>query len=534
MEHIKNQKPVTFHGSVTNTFLYYNSGMAGDKPQLTWAISANATLSVYGIEMPFSFSFSDKKTNYTQPFNQFGLSPRYKWITVHLGYRNLNFSSFTLSGYTMLGAGLELNPGKFHFGFIWGRFLKSSTSDASQALFYIPVLSRSGFAARIGVGNKKNFADLIVLSAKDDSNTLKKSANDSLTAPAANVVTGLNMHFTIIKPLTLDVEGALSIYTNDLRLPSFGESTTDEWVKRLCNIIILNLSTQYFTAFKSTLKWQKPSYSLALSYARIDPDYKSMGVYYINNDLENITFSPGFYLFKRKFSFNGSLGFQHDNLRGTKMATSSRTIWNVNMSINPVTWFGLDFLYANFSTNQKAGRVPLVDSLKTYNVNRSLSITPRLLFYNAVHVHSIVLSFNQNDFVDKNPQAEGATTRATTAMLNYNLTFNKIQLSLVAGLSYINSHNSLSKTTLTGGYAGVSKSFFKNELFCSLNESVQNSGINSETGWIFNTSASVRYQPHPKHSLTLQVFLVSNTFSNPSSANSYNQTKGDLSYVYTF
>jgi len=110
IQNLKNKKPVTFHGSIANTFLFLNSGKPGENPQLIWAVSANATLSVYGIDLPFSFTFSDKKANYSQPFNQFGLSPRYKWITVHLGYRNVNFSNFVMAGYTFLGAGVELNP----------------------------------------------------------------------------------------------------------------------------------------------------------------------------------------------------------------------------------------------------------------------------------------------------------------------------------------------------------------------------------------------------------------------------------------
>jgi len=39
------------------------------------------------------------------------MSPYYKWITIHVGYRNINYSQFTLAGHTILGAGIELHPG---------------------------------------------------------------------------------------------------------------------------------------------------------------------------------------------------------------------------------------------------------------------------------------------------------------------------------------------------------------------------------------------------------------------------------------
>ena len=531
---LKNQKPVTFHGSVTNSFVYFNPGTPGSTPDFTWAISANATLSIYGFQLPFSFSYSATKVSYTQPFNQFGLSPKYKWITVHLGYRNITYSSYTLAGVTCLGAGIELTPGIFRMGFLWGRFAKSTSSDASSSIFTIPVLSRKGFAAKLGLGTSKNFVDLILLDFKDDSSTLKKSVNDSLTAPAANIVTGIKMHFTFAKLLTLDVEGALSMYTNDIRLAGFGQSSSAPWIHKLAKIIPLNLSTEYYTALKAALLFKKPLYSFGLVYNRIDPNFKSMGIYYIDNDLENLTFNTTFSLFKRKFSFSGGAGLQHDNLRGNKVATSTRTIWNASVSINPVTWFGIDASYSNFSTNQKAGRLPLVDSTKTYNVNRTLSVNPRFLIIRSKHLHIIILSYNQNDYVDMNPATSGATTRATTAFLNYTLTFIPAQLSLTAGLSYINCTNSYSTTTMEGGNAGISKSFFSNKLFCSLNESFQHAEVAGQLGWLLNTSALFRYAPFRHHSFNLQINLVNTTFADKAATNMYNQQKGELSYVFTF
>jgi hypothetical protein len=530
IENLKNEKPVTFHGSLGSSLLLFSSGKPGEDPQLTWAITGSATLSVYGVQLPFSFSFADKKANYSQPFNQFGLSPKYKWITVHLGYRNVTFSNYTLAGYTFLGAGVELNPGILRFGFIWGRFVKSSTSNVNQSLFEIPVLSRTGYAIKLGLGSSKNFADLIFLKAKDDSTTLKQTTNDSLVAPAANVAFGLNMHFTLAEPLTVDIEGALSLMTNDIRLPVM----TDEFSTRMKKLIPVNLSTEYYTALRASLTWQKPLYSLGLSYNRIDPDYKTMGIYFINNDLENITFTPSFYLFKKKFRFSGSAGYQHDNLRKTKRATTMRTIWNLSLAYDPVSWFGFDLSYANFSTSQKAGNIPLTDSLKCYNVSKSFSLNPRLLFVRERHIHSILISYNLNDYIDRNSNTDANTTHATTALLNYSLTFIKSQIGMTGGLSYISSRNSLAETTMYGGSASFGKPFFGNKLYCSLGESVQTTEIASQNGLVFNTNASVRYQPHPKHTFSLQIYFVNNTFSDKNSANAYNQSKGDLSYVFTF
>ena len=149
-------------------------------------------------------------------------------------------------------------------------------------------------------------------------------------------------------------------------------------------------------------------------------------------------------------------------------------------------------------------------------------------------VHSVIFSFSQNNYIDRNAATDANTTRATTVLLNYSMTFIKSQIGLNMGLSYIDCINSYTETKMMGGSAGVSKSFFKNKLFCSLGESVQNSEIASQLGWVFNTNASVRYQPHPKHTFILQIYLVNNTISKQEAANAYNQSEGDLSYVFTF
>ena len=73
-------------------------------------------MKIYGVEIPFSLTVSEQERSFRQPFNQFGITPTYKWAKAHLGYSNLTWSPFTWSGQTVLGGGVELNPGKFRFG----------------------------------------------------------------------------------------------------------------------------------------------------------------------------------------------------------------------------------------------------------------------------------------------------------------------------------------------------------------------------------------------------------------------------------
>jgi hypothetical protein len=80
------------------------------------------------INLPFSFAYTNNQAtaNLPQPFNRFSLSPSYRWVTTHIGYGNMSFSPYTLSGHEFFGGGIELAPDNgFRFAALYGRFRKA-------------------------------------------------------------------------------------------------------------------------------------------------------------------------------------------------------------------------------------------------------------------------------------------------------------------------------------------------------------------------------------------------------------------------
>src|SRR5208283_2880744 len=120
MEGIGKQKPVTLTGGMMAQIIFYNAnGISGDRQPISYIFTGSPTIDLYNtVTIPFIFTYSEQERLLRQPFNQFGISPKYKWITLHVGYQNLNYSQFTLAGHTILGAGVDLTPGIFRFGFI--------------------------------------------------------------------------------------------------------------------------------------------------------------------------------------------------------------------------------------------------------------------------------------------------------------------------------------------------------------------------------------------------------------------------------
>lgn len=535
LDNISNEKPLTLKGSIGANFITYSaSGIEDRMDPFNMVLSANASLSVYGFEMPFAFRYSNKKADYTQPFNQFGLSPSYKWITVHGGYRNIKFSDYTMAGHTFLGGGIELNPGKFRFGALYGRF-KKSTGLYENEFDSTRSFNRKGYAIKMGVGTKKNFVDLILLKIKDDSLSMTPLEGAPIIAPEQNMVTGINSLFTINKALTFEAEIAASLYTTDASLPTLGTFENEPALERINSFITINESSELTTAARTSLNYKTKKFGLRAEYRRIDPKYKSMGAYYFNDDVENFTLAPSFPLFKRKLYIRGSVGLQRDNLRNTKLATTKRTITSANISFNPVPVFGVDFNYSNYSNNQKAGRLPLIDSLKLYQTTSNLSLTPRLMFTGTKMNHMILLMLNRSGLNDKNARtAEYSESIATILNLSYNLNLNQSQLGFIFGINHTKLENFAGNNKVTGFTAGANKAWFKGALNCGLNTSIMRTNYMNEKGWIYNHSFTGSYQVNKHHSLRLSLFITNQQYPEGSASTAFNEFKGDLSYVYTF
>src|SRR6187402_1020712 len=83
VESMLSSKPVVLSGNVNVTTIFYDArGIPNRYLPFNYVISGNPVLSLYGMQIPVSFVIGKQQSSFMQPFNQFGLSPTYKWITV--------------------------------------------------------------------------------------------------------------------------------------------------------------------------------------------------------------------------------------------------------------------------------------------------------------------------------------------------------------------------------------------------------------------------------------------------------------------
>ncbi len=457
LSELKNTKPFTVNGSLgLNTSFYNASGIPDRQTPFAIGVNANATLTVYGISMPFSFTwYSNEKAGFRQPFNQFGISPTWKWLTLHLGYRNVSFSEFTLNGHTFLGAGLEARPGKFRLAAVYGKFNETSQYDLLMA-DSIPKLTRLGWAGKIGYGTEKTFVDLSVLRIGDNKKNFVPSDNPDYPVPAQNLALGLTSRISLTSKLIFSVDGSVSFFTSNSTLGT-SDTINDRLMLLASNLISINPTSQRFTALKTSLSYNfSRNVSSGIEYRRIDPGYQSMGSYFFNNDLEQITFNQSVSFLESKFRARGSVGMQRDNLDGSKNSTSRRLIGSLSGNYAIDDNWAVDLSYNNYSTNQKAVKNIVDNSLMVYQVNHSLMLSPRFMKASQSFSHLVMLNLNWMILNDKNSQTSDMTdTDTKVAMLMYSLGIVKQKINVSLGANYTKMVNQNYTNQLAGGTLGI-------------------------------------------------------------------------------
>lgn len=536
LSNLKNSRPVTVNGSLGLNSAFYNaSGIPDRQTPFAFGVNANATLTVYGISMPFSFTwYSNEKAGFRQPFNQFGISPTYRWLTVHLGYRNVSFSEFTLNGHTFLGAGLEAKPGKFRLAAVYGKFNQTSQYDLIMA-DSIPKLTRLGWAAKIGYGTEKSFVDVSMLRIGDNTKNFIPYEDPDLPVPAQNMALGLTSRVSLTSKLILNVDGSLSFLTSNSSLGT-SDTINDRLLEYASNLITINSTSQRFSALKASLSYNFSKNVISgIEYRRIDPGYQSMGSYFFNNDLEQITFNQSVSFLESKFRARGSIGLQRDNLDGAKNSTSRRLIGSLSGNYAIDENWALDLSYNNFSTNQKAIKNIADNSLMVYQVNHNLLLAPRFMKVTEGFSHLVMLNLNWMILNDKNTQTSDMTdTDTKVAMLMYSLGLPKQKINMSLGANYTKMVNQNYTNQLAGGTLSLSSSLLKDKLSINWNNAYMLNKLNGENGRIFNTALNSVCRFLPRHSVTLNLSLIKNSFADTSVIPSYNEIRGDLGYAFTF
>ena len=405
---IQDKDPVKVTGGLGyNAIGYSAEGIEERRDPFAWYLNGNLNISIYDFAIPLTFAYTNRQLSYTQPFNQIGLTPTYKWAKAYIGYSNMNFSTYSLSGHTFLGGGVELTPGKWTVQAMYGRLNKANEAVQMDSVNYTdPIYRRMGYGAKVGYRGEGYNVDVSVFSAKDDVESVDFVPQDSEVTPEDNLVWSIAGSKQLMERVSLNFEYAQSHYNRDTR-PVTLDSTETE-----------NVNTSgVFDAYNFGIAYGHNIYSLLLKYERIDPGYETLGAYYNNNDMENITLNGSLNLLRNQLSIAVSSGVQRNNLDDTEASSTRRLVGSVNVNYSPSEKWNFATSYSNFNTytNVRAQADPTfrdeLDTLNFYQVNQSATLSTVYSFGNKQVRKSLSLN---GSYQITNEEATGATDAQST------------------------------------------------------------------------------------------------------------------------
>lgn len=524
-----------------STILYNVKGIDPRKPGFSYVINGSPTLHLYGFDLPFSFLFSNYQRDFRQPFNQFGISPYYKSIKFHLGYRNLNFSPYTLAGHRIFGGGFEFTPGKLRLAFMYGRFNKAIPRDTvynpqnNLSRTVRPSFSRKGLAVKIGFGTDRNHFDLIALKAKDNPYSIESPDISAAIHPEENLVLGISTQFYLIKNLRYKLDFGASVFSRDITKDSV-EVDSFPFKKTLFAIYTPRINTKVSFAGETKLEYKTSKFSAGIKYKRVDPGYQSMGTYYFQSDIEQYLFNIGFSALNSKLRLRASAGIQSDNVRKNRASKTSRKIGNLAISYQPNQKFGINIQYSNFGVSQNPLLKSISDTTLLRNITQSFMIMPRYNFGNKKINNSISLVANYQNLNDKNVYTKDYTEmKSLNTNFNYMLTLLKSGLNIRTSFLYTNNIISAGKTKSIGSTIGFSKSLLKKKIFSGINYTYSSNSFNGDSnGYTSRINLNITGRISKNQALKLSANLLRNKSTYTKIIKDFTETTIRISYNIRF
>ncbi|MGC1240754.1 MAG: hypothetical protein WA874_04155 [Chryseosolibacter sp.] len=545
LQSIGREKPFSFAGGLSISQVFYASrGIPSRRDPYNYFASGNVNLSLYGWAVPLNFSVSNKRTSFSQPFNQYALHPTWKWIAAHAGYTSMSFSPYTVNGHVFLGGGVDLAPeGRWKFSALYGRFLKAVEADTTGKSAALPSYERNGYGFKATYGAGRNVAELILFRARDEKNNALRIPDSLGITPQENLVVSVGGGKTVFKHFLLKAELATSAMTKDTRAE---KTNHDHPLAKTGSLFTPTLSSSYYHAFKTSFDYQREAWVAGLAYERIDPGYRTLGAYYFNNDLENVTINIAGGMLQGKMNVAASAGVQRDNLDNTKVSIMRRMVSSINISYMPsqrlnlaASWSGFQThtnIRSQFQSLNALSPFDNPDTLSFTQISRNATASTTYTLPGAetkrqnLHIH-----VSWQEAADHQGQME---QHSGTAFCNintgYTLTLIPQNMGVALTFSATTNQGPFIDNRMIGPNAAINRSFFGRKLRTTMSSSWNKSFSNGEA---VNTMLNIRLNGvvalQSKHNLQVSVVMATRTTSTEASR-SFTEFTATAGYSYSF
>lgn len=544
------KNPFKISGGISANSVFYSSNVYSGREPFTYFLNGNLNLGLYKWSMPISYSLTNQgsQLGYQVPFkfNRISIAPKYKWIKAYIGDANMTFSPYTFNGLLFTGAGLEFTPKiPLKVALMTGRLNKAVEDDGSSNT--IPAYKRMGYGAHLKWEKEKYKLGLIGFYAKDDVASLKNAPDIKGVLPQENLVLSMTGSFKIDKNLEAFGEYANTSVINDLRATANGS------VKKgiASKFLSANSSMENYSAFNAGVNLKLKKGMIGVRYEKIDPGYKTLGAYYFNNDLENITLNSSFTMLKDRLSLSANIGRQRDNLDNKKAKQTSRWVGAVNANFKASDKLMLTASYSNFTmftSNQlnqfnTINENPLIiqqpkDSIDYKQISQNTNINVNYILSSTKEkVQNVNFNYSLNDMVNRENGIvrRGGLSRFHNANLNYNLGFPEKKMNIAASFNFTHTYAASQVSQIWGPGVNITKSFLKEEkLKTNFGVSYNHSASRTANINVMNFRLGANYIPWKKHNFNMNFIQMFRNTDQAIENPNLNEMTCTMGYNYSF
>ena len=454
IDQIRDADPLVITGAVgTQNTYHYSSGTRYASP-LNNTIYANLNISIYGFTMPFSLYYTNNNLDFNYPQISFNLTPSYKSWTGHIGESSIAMSNYVMN-MSFYGIGLEYNDGKrWRGGIFYGRLRKAINDDPTDPFARSPQYSRMGWGFKAGYGSGKNYLDLYMLYAYDKENSLDERWRNRVS-PQDNVVVGLKGCVTPFSWMSFTANAATSVFSTDTRAEKVAIQTDFD------KVFDVRYSSLMRFAGDANMNLMFKGFNTSLSYRFIQPDYTTLGTYYMSNNYHSLGVTTSGTLF-RKLSLSATFNGQADNLTNEQMYTTRGFIYSANASMRLGNHLSLSAGYNGYLQSQGDGVCQINDTIEVRRVMNSLNFTPSYTYDTEQLGHNVSLSASYTENKDLNRFATGESDVKTMALgASYGMDIHAWEVNVGASLSHQQSNGYHTRYTSDVGSITLSRSFLE-------------------------------------------------------------------------
>lgn len=321
-------------------------------------------------------------------------------------------------------------------------------------------------------------------------------------------------------------------------------ASTDNLIK---NLLPENATNRYFDALNASIGYQGNWYAIRVRYERVSPEYQTLGAYYFNNDMENITLAPTFRLFNGKLNLAANAGLQKNNLDDTRASSTERWVGTVNANYVPNAKWNFAGNYSNFTsyTNIRPQEDPFfrnsLDTLNFYQLSQTMTGTVIRNLGGKNNPQSIMLNTSYQQASDRSTY-EGGTQLSDFKSMNVSYSYSIVPSNATMAVSanvYENNAAGI-KSRYWGPTLSVTKAFFEKTLKGSLASSYnETSARNVKASPIWSNRIGLNYVPKSgaessaSHTFSLGLNVL-RRFKGTEQQPAFTEFTGTANYTYTF